>query len=270
MKYGFSTLVCPGWQWNEILASASDLGFDGIELRGIGSEIYLPKIQLFLNNGIDSVKAELNRLNLQIPCLSTSAFLFDPSLKEAAQLEATEYIALAAKLGVPFIRLLGDRDPAPGPVDEASVIENLQLLLPKAEAAGVTLLIESNGVYADSAKLQSLCEKLAHPSLGVLWDVHHPFRFFGEAPTKTYENLKSFIRHVHIKDSEMSDGTVKYKMLGYGDVPIKEAISNLLSDGYDDFLVFEWVKRWNFELEAPGIVLPHFISAVKDLQSVCN
>ena len=37
MKLSFSTLGCPEWSWNEILATAKDMGFDGIEIRGVGT-----------------------------------------------------------------------------------------------------------------------------------------------------------------------------------------------------------------------------------------
>ena len=35
MKTAFSTLGCPGWSWDEIFATAKDLGLDGIEVRGV-------------------------------------------------------------------------------------------------------------------------------------------------------------------------------------------------------------------------------------------
>ena len=35
MKLAFSTLGCPGWMWRDILSAAADLGYDGIEMRGL-------------------------------------------------------------------------------------------------------------------------------------------------------------------------------------------------------------------------------------------
>jgi len=37
MKIGFSTLGCPDWTLSEILATAKDLGYNGVEIRGIAS-----------------------------------------------------------------------------------------------------------------------------------------------------------------------------------------------------------------------------------------
>ena len=36
MKLAFSTVGCPDFQWSEIYSMAKDLGFDGIEVRGLG------------------------------------------------------------------------------------------------------------------------------------------------------------------------------------------------------------------------------------------
>lgn len=44
MKFAFSTLGCPNWSWNEIFATAKDMKIDGIEIRGVGSEMYAPRI----------------------------------------------------------------------------------------------------------------------------------------------------------------------------------------------------------------------------------
>lgn len=47
MKIAFSTVGCPEWSWNEIYSMAKDLKYDGIEIRGIGSEISAPKSRAF-------------------------------------------------------------------------------------------------------------------------------------------------------------------------------------------------------------------------------
>src|SRR3972149_732466 len=44
MKIGFSSLVCPGWGLRTIVEQASDLGFQGVELRGLRGELHLPLV----------------------------------------------------------------------------------------------------------------------------------------------------------------------------------------------------------------------------------
>ena len=40
MKFSFSTLACPDYTWADIYSMAKDLGFDGIEVRGLGNDIF--------------------------------------------------------------------------------------------------------------------------------------------------------------------------------------------------------------------------------------
>lgn len=265
MKIGFSTLGCPSWSWEEILASAKDLGYEGIEVRGLANKIYLPEVKAFHPENIGQVQAELNRLNLEIPCLTTGAFLFDPAQKAGAQKEVMDYLEIAQGLKVPYVRALLDKEPYPGEVDEACIRENLRELLPLAQEKGVTLLVETNGVFASSEKLAKLMEEINHPNLGIIWDVHHPFRYHAELPQLTYSRIKPWIRHIHLKDSVMEAGQVKYKMLGYGDVPVREALALLKKDDFSGYVVLEWVKRWCNDLEEPGIVFAHFINALKNM-----
>ncbi|MGI6684048.1 MAG: sugar phosphate isomerase/epimerase family protein [Bacillota bacterium] len=265
MKFAFSTLGCPDWLWEEIITVAADMGFDGVELRGIGSEIYLPHVKNFALEKIPALRERLSQLNLEIPCLTTGAFLFDRNEKEKAKQEVTDYVLLAAALGTPYVRVLGDRNPEPGSVDESLVEENLRELLPLADENNVTLLLETNGVYAESMKLARLLEKINHPHLACLWDVHHPYRYFGEPVQETYTNLKPWIRHLHVKDSIVKEGKIYYRMFGYGDIPLANVIRCLSMDDYQGYVVLEWVKRWCMDLEEPGIVFTHYLNAVKNM-----
>ena len=43
MKTCFSTLACPNFTWQEIYSMAKDFGFDGIEIRGLGQDIFSVK-----------------------------------------------------------------------------------------------------------------------------------------------------------------------------------------------------------------------------------
>ncbi|MCL2120694.1 MAG: sugar phosphate isomerase/epimerase [Clostridiales bacterium] len=264
MKYGFSTIGCPEWLWKEVVSTAKDLGYDGIELRGLANKEYLPSTRSFSIENCSEIRLQLEALELSIPCLSTSAFIYDKNLQEKAQTEMRDYINLAPLLDTPFVRVLADKEAVPGKdVDEGVVLENLREISSLAEDKEVMILVESNGVFADSRRLAALMEKLDDPNIGVLWDIHHPYRFFGESPAETYKRLQDWICYVHIKDSLMENGKVVYKMLGYGDIPLREALHSLQEAGYDGFIVLEWLKRWVADLEDPGVVFAHFPFAVK-------
>ncbi|MGI6112680.1 MAG: sugar phosphate isomerase/epimerase family protein [Mahellales bacterium] len=266
MKICFSTLGCPDWSWSEITSTAKDFGYDGIEVRGIGKELYVPRARPFHQNRIDKTKARLVDMGLKISCLTSSCLLGDKARNEQSYNEGKDYIDLAARLEVPYIRVLGDGRPQPSSaVDQDNVIYMLKRLGDYAEGKGVTVLIETNGIYAESRVMEALMKDVDHSNVAVLWDIHHPFRFYGEPVEETHGRLKDYIKHVHLKDSVMGDNGLTYCMMGRGDVPIDKGIALLKKDGYSGYISLEWVKRWYISLEEPGIVYSYFIKYIKKI-----
>lgn len=259
MKIAFSTLGCPDFSWPDIYSMAKDLGFDGIEIRGLGKEIFAVKAQPFTESQLPETKKKLSELRLEIPCLSSGCCLKFADKADQNYQEIMEYIELAAKLGTPYIRILADLEPqAVGEVDDGVVVAVLERLAPVAESKGVTLLVETNGVYADTNRLRGLLDQLASDSVGALWDAHHPYRYAGETPGKTVQNLGAYIKYVHIKDSVMENGEARYRLMGEGDLPIDDIMLALRSINYDGYVSLEWVKRWAADLDDAGVVFPHF------------
>ena len=211
MKLAFSTVGCPDFQWSEIYSMAKDLGFDGIEVRGLGKEISTFNMQPFSEEEIDRTVRTLADLRLSIPCLSSGIALKFADKRAANIAELTDYIHMAARLGAPYVRVMGDWDAAPGgEVDDEAVKSQLRELIPEAEKCGVTLLVETNGVYANTERLRDLLTDLASDNVAALWDMHHPYRFMHESPEQTLQNLGTYIKHVHIKDSVMQDGKLVF------------------------------------------------------------
>ena len=261
MKIAFSTLGCPDFDWKDIYSMAKDLGFDGIEIRGLGEDIFAVEAPPFQEEQIDSTVAKLKKLHLEIPCLSSGCCLKDRSREAENIEEITRYLALAKKIGAKFIRILADLEPQPeGEVDDDYVCSVLQKLVPLAEQNGVTLLVESNGVYSDTKRLASLLNRLESDFAGALWDLHHPYRFAGEAPEQTVQNLGAYIKYVHIKDSVMTEHGPQYRMMGEGDLPVAAMMRALRSINYEGYISLEWVKRWAHELTDAGIVFPNFMN----------
>ncbi len=264
MKICFSTLGCPNWLWQEITSAALDLGYQGIELRGLGQDLYVPQAKIFLPENVAKTADALQKQHLDIACVSSDCLLHD---KEAdVENRCPAYINLASSLSCPYVRVLADSWGTVGdPIDDAFVIHRLKALAPYAADKGVTLLVESNGAFADSARLKSLIEAVAHPAVQVLWDINHPIRNFGETIDSTWSNIGKFVRHVHIKDSILVDGKLQYKMLGYGDLPMIPMLKILHENGYQGYLSLEWTKRWNDELEDAGIVFAHYSYQIKKM-----
>ncbi len=259
MKLSFSTLACPDFSWTEIYSMAKDFGLNGIEVRGLGKDLSAVKARPFEKENALSTVKKLNELGLEVSCFSTGFSLKDKENEEKNVAELKEYIDLAYTFSTPCIRVLGDLEPKPcGEVDDGYIVGVLRRVAPYAAEKNVTLVVETNGVFADTLRLRRLLDAVGSPAVAALWDVHHPYRYMGETPAQTVENLGGYIRHVHIKDSVVEDGKLRYVLMGEGDMPLEEAIGALKSIGYDGYISLEWVKRWANELCDAGIVVPQF------------
>ena len=103
MKISFSTLACPNFSWTDIYSMAKDFGFDGIEIRGLGSDIFSVKAQPFTESQLPKTVEKLQSLGREIPCLSSGACLkFSDSFDDAFN-EVTQYAQLAQKINTPII-----------------------------------------------------------------------------------------------------------------------------------------------------------------------
>ncbi|MBQ3003868.1 MAG: sugar phosphate isomerase/epimerase, partial [Clostridia bacterium] len=102
MKTAFSTLACPGYDFQDIYTMAADLGFDGIEVRGLGLDLFDRRTMPFAKENIPATAAKLRSLGLKISCFSSGVILSDASRREENIAEAKEYIRAAAAVGTNF------------------------------------------------------------------------------------------------------------------------------------------------------------------------
>lgn len=251
MKLSFSTLGCPDFSWTEIYTMAKDCGFSGIEVRDLGDE----------TKNLERTIAQLKSKNLEISCLSTGCALKFADRRQQNIDELKGHIELAEKMGTSYIRVLGDLTAAPnGEVDDDLVIGILRELAPFAAKAGVTLLVETNGVYSDTKRLFELLTAVGSDNVAALWDIHHPYRYGHETPSQTVQNLGAYIKYTHIKDSVIENGKTVYKIMGEGDLPMDDIMLALRSINFDGYITLEWLKKYAPDLEDAGIVFPSFVN----------
>ena len=259
MKLSFSTSGCLNFDVPEIIAMAKDVGFAGIEVRGFSDESRVTKTSPFHDDNLLETLAELSA-TLDIPCLSSGYVLGDRGERQGNIRGIRRYIDFASRIGVPYVRVMGDRDGnEPDAEIDNTVYETALQLTYYAEEKNVTLLIETAGVFTDTARLRDLLERVGSDNVAVLWDVHNTYRYSGESPETTVQNLGAYIKHTHIKDSSEEDGKLSYRMMGEGDLPITEAVMALRSIKYDGYISFEWMESYLPELWNAGIVFPQFV-----------
>ncbi|MBE6976804.1 MAG: AMP-dependent synthetase [Ruminococcaceae bacterium] len=256
MKLSFSTRGWPGLSWDEMLDTALDMGFSGIEVYN------LPKFDPLLDRSgpfhkyqAAATARQLREKKLSIPCFDTSCDLSsDPKAVETL----LSLLEVAYNTQVPYIVVCALTE------NEPQVMENLKQLLPKAEELGITILLKTSGIYADTGRLRQVLNEFASDSLAALWDVHHPYRDWGESCDTTIKNLGSYICHVHMRDSD-DDGV--YQLIGEGSMPIDDVMRALSSVNYDGFISLEWKPEWLEDLQDPAVIFPYFVNYMSRFHS---
>jgi sugar phosphate isomerase/epimerase len=265
-RIAFSTLGCPGWSWKTILEQADRLGYAGIEIRGIKGEMDLPKVPELQGARLAEAKKDLAALGLVITDLGASARMHekDPATREKQLDEGRRFIDLAQALGVPYVRVFGDKIPPDEPKEEVMkrVVEGFRTLATYAKPAGVTVLIESHGDFTRSADLEDILTRVGSPQLALLWDAHHSYVAGQEKPADTFARLGRWMRHTHLKDSRAEGAERRYVLTGTGEVPVKEQVRVLAAGGYRGFYSLEWEKGWHPEIEEPEVAFPHYAKTI--------
>jgi Sugar phosphate isomerases/epimerases len=263
-RLAFSTLGCPEWSWEAILDQASRMGYQGIELRGLGKEIDVIWAGPFQPENLARTKEQLAEKGLAICCLGSSV-RFDDANQLERHLEAGRaYIDLARELSAPYVRVFGDKIPSPelGERVTAQVVEGLESLGAYAKERGVQVLIETHGDFSQSQRLKAVLERVQSDAVGILWDMHHPWRFHGENLEESYGLIGRWVRHVHLKDSVRTGTGYRYTLPGEGEFPWEEALALLKRMGYQGWLSLEWEKRWHPDIEPPEAAFPRFVEVV--------
>jgi sugar phosphate isomerase/epimerase len=265
-RIAFSTLGCPAWSWKTILETADRLGYGGIELRGVAGEMDLPKVPELQGTRLAGTKKDLAALGIVISDLGASAHMHEKekAAREKQLDEGRRFIDLAQALGVPYVRMFGDRIPPDEPKEEVMkrVVEGFQQMAAYARPAGVTVIIESHGDFTHSGDLEEILTRVGSPQFALLWDAHHTFVAGKERPADTYAKLGKWIRHTHLKDSKPEGTDRRYVLLGSGEVPVKEQVTVLAKAGYQGYYCLEWEKKWHPEIEEPEVAFPQYAKAM--------
>jgi sugar phosphate isomerase/epimerase len=269
MKLSFSTLGCPGWCFDEILAHATAYGFDGVGFRGVGGELDLAKVPEFSASRLQETRRRLEDSGLVASMVLTSTKLIVPEAEVEENLALAEsHIEIAAALGAPSIRVFGGQFP-PGLSHAAAVAraaKRLRRLGDFAASREILVLLETHDDFTDPALLRRVMEAANHPNVAALWDIHHPYRLLGLSMQDAWDEIGPWVRSVDIKDS-ITDASARlgyrYVELGAGDIPVAEALRILAGNGYDGWLTFEWEKLWHPDLAEPEIAFPAFIAAMR-------
>ncbi|MBQ1245961.1 MAG: AMP-binding protein, partial [Clostridia bacterium] len=266
MKLSFST---KGWHdhtFDEFCDIASSLGFAGVEIHNIHGPMFTSRDGVFYDYAAAATLRRLYEKKLSLPCLDTLIDPSDASRADESEAEIRHAMEIAENLHIPNIRL---RTAAASAEDAPAAIENtvalLTRVLPEAEASGVTLLMETSGLFCRSDVLCGVLDRFASDSLGALWQLSAAHFGGGESPETVIKNLGAYVRHVHFCDTRRveANGGLEFCLAGEGELPVADIMLALRSVNYDGYISLVWDPRWCEELDDMEIILSQFSGFMK-------
>ncbi len=256
MKLAFSTKGWHNSSFEDFCKIAGDLKFEGIELHNIHGPLFTEKDGVFHDYAAASTVRKLYETGLQIPCIDAICSPGVPAEKDSSVKEITDCLDIAKNLHIPYVRVKAAEGGA------EAVADVIREVISDAEEKGVALLIETTGIFCDTAALRELLESFACDSISALWDMYSTFFTAGEGPEDTIRNLGAYVKHVHIKDAAKTESGTEFCLIGEGQLPIKEMMLALRSVNYDGFISLEWDPEWCPELDDMEIIFSHFVNYI--------
>ena len=187
----FSTLACPEWQIESIIANAAKFGYDGIEWRGGPAGHVQPEMpdqrkalvrQACSDNGLTSLAVTAY----------TSFVSLSPAERQSNVDELRRYADLAAELGARYVRTFLGELPEGASIDSALYKQISDCLLTASEYAhpmGVTIAVEPHDDFVRSTDVAPLFDS-PHPAQRVIWDLGNSFAA-GEEPGQGFDLLST-------------------------------------------------------------------------------
>jgi sugar phosphate isomerase/epimerase len=263
----FSTLACPSWPIQTVIAKASEFGYDGIEWRGGRQGHIQPAMPTAQKVALRQRCSDAGLMVLAVTAY-TSFVSSSAKERQANVDEVRRYADLAAELGAHYVRVfLGELRADTN--SDTSMYENIANCLIAASkhafSVGVRIAIEPHDNFARSSAVAPVLNRTRSQSaLDVIWDIGNAFAT-GENLAEGFELLKDRLAYVQVKDGRKHGAVWQLCSLGQGDVPLDQAFELLLADGYQGALSVEWEYAWHPELDPPDVALPAALRVVRNL-----
>src|SRR5687768_10666625 len=266
-KVTFSTLACPDWSIETVVAKASEYGYDGIEWRGGRQGHIQPTASAVQKAVLRQMCADAGLMALAVT--GYTSFVSDIAEERQANVdELRRYSDLAAELGAHYVRaFLGElpTDMNPDNSMYERIADCLRVASEHALSIGVKIAIEPHDNFARSTAVAPVLDRTRSQSaLQVIWDIGNAFAA-GENPDAGFDLLKDRLAYVQVKDGRGRGAEWQLCSLGQGDVPLDQAFELLLAKGYKGAFSVEWEYAWHPELNPPEVALPAALRVVRNL-----
>jgi sugar phosphate isomerase/epimerase len=236
MKISFSSFTCPMWELGQILSTARDCGYHGVDIRVDANHHHGVEIDTTPERR-KALAHEIRISSIEPICLSTGIQLIHKDSLELIQ----SRIKLAADLKFKAVRVLCGH-----PEDPMTPAEIVELLAPRVRQAAVLaerqhleLWIETHDELSKGRLMAAVISEAAHDNVGVVYNTLHPYRM-GESAQETLAALGKRIAYVRFHDGLKDPEKVVVCPMGRGHLPLDKIFSGLLTIPYNGYLCGEW------------------------------
>jgi sugar phosphate isomerase/epimerase len=261
----FSTLACPGWRIETVIAKTTEFGYDGIEWRGGPQGHVQPDMPAAQKALLQQRCSDAGLLSIAITAYTS--FVSNSAEERQANVdELRRYADLAAELGATAVRTFLGELPKDTDLDSSiydRISECLNLASAYASSVGVKIAVEPHDSFVRSSTVAPILSRVQHPALRVIWDVGNAFAA-GEDPSESFKLLQSHLAYVQVKDGKGRGPDWRLCPLGQGDVPLDQAFELLLANNYQGAFSVEWEYAWHPELDPPENALPAALRTVRE------
>ncbi len=265
MKFAFSTVACPKWDFETICARAKEYGYDGVEVRGFLNESILTASNVFLTDP-KKLQSMFKYHQVEIACLASSiAMSWNKKKDKILADDCRRFIDTSAALGCPFVKVF-DTTVKPGHSRASAGVAFGDWLLPLGDYAAerdIVILVEAALSFRSAKEMWSILDRLQHPSIAACWDVFNA-ALIGESPYLSVPVLNSKIQYTQVKDAKLGALGASYCKLGEGDVQVRTFLTRLMGIGYTGWVAFEWEKAWLPNIAEPEEILPNAIKKLRE------
>ena len=262
----FSTLACPDWPTELVIAKAREFGYEGIEWRG-GSHGHLqPNLPSTKISAIRQQCLDANLTSLAVTAY-TGFVSSSPKERQTNLDELRRYTDLAATLGARYVRTFLGKLPEGANIESSTYDKIADCLREAADHAGslnVIIAVEPHDTFVHSSSIVPLLTRLEHFALRVIWDVGNTFSV-DEEPAEGIRLLGEHIAYVQVKDGRKSKKGWQLCQIGQGNVPLCNVFELLIANAYQGAFSVEWEYAWHPELDPPDIALPSSLKAIRRL-----
>ena len=262
----FSTLACPHWGIETVIAKASEFGYDGIEWRGGPQGHLQPGLPTTTKTRVREQCSDAGLMPLAVTAYTS--FISDSAQERQTNVdELCRYADLAAEAGASYVRAFLGELPEGVKPDRGiyeKISDCLAAAVEYADSMAVKIAVEPHDDFVRSSRVLPILNHVGHPALRVIWDIGNAFAA-DEEPAEGFNLLEDRIAYVQVKDGKGQHADWRLCALGEGDVPLGQAFELLLEKDFQGAFSVEWEYAWHPELAPPEIALPAALQTLRKL-----